>query len=152
MSFAGMRSRWLRISATRLLKAVRELDRLRKEVSRLWMERAIKQNKSDGLLRERKELRYQFIAQHSEEWPITVMCDALQVSRIGFYAWRKRPASERMQRHAELISEMKQIQTEPHKDVYGSPHMQQELAERDLEICEATVATLMQQEGLGAST
>ncbi|HIK90661.1 MAG TPA: IS3 family transposase [Planctomycetes bacterium] len=107
---------------------------------------------ADGLLRKRKELRYQFISQHSEEWPITVMCDVLQVSRSGFYAWRKRPASDRIQHHAELISEMKQIHSERHKDVYGSPRMHQELIDRGLEICEATVAKLMRNEGLAAST
>ena len=80
------------------------------------------------------------------------MCDVLQVSRSGFYAWRRRPASERSQRHAELISEMKQIHSEDRKDVYGSPRMHLELVDRGFEICEATVATLMRKEGLAAST
>jgi transposase InsO family protein len=80
------------------------------------------------------------------------MCDVLQVSRSGFYAWRKRPASDRIQHHAELISEMKQIHSERHKDVYGSPRMHQELIDRGFEICEATVAKLMRNEGLAAST
>ena len=80
------------------------------------------------------------------------MCEVLQVSRSGFYAWRKRPASDRSRHHADVISEMKQIHSEDHKDVYGSPRMHQELVARDFEICEATVAKLMQQEGLTAST
>lgn len=81
-----------------------------------------------------------------------MMCDVLQVSRSGFYAWRQRPASERSRRQSELISEMKQIHSERHKDVYGSPRMHQELVDRGFEICEATVARLMQHAGLSAST
>jgi transposase-like protein len=51
-----------------------ELDRLRKENRRLRMEREIV--KTNDLLRERNELRYQFIARHSQKWPNTVTCDA----------------------------------------------------------------------------
>ena len=80
------------------------------------------------------------------------MCEVLKVSRSGFYAWRKRPASERSMFQAELVSEMQQIHSERHKDVYGSPRMHQELLSRGFEICESTVAKLMQKEGLSAST
>ena len=128
-----------------------ELDRLRKEVGRLRMERDILK-KSDGLLRQRKELRFQFISQHSEEWPIIVMCAVLQVSRSGFYAWRKRPASARSERQSEVVSKIRQIRSERHKDAYGSPRMHLELVDRGFEICEATVAKLMQKEELVAST
>ena len=80
------------------------------------------------------------------------MCDVLQVSRSGFYAWRERPASERSQRHAELISEMKQIHSEYRKDVYGSPRMHLELVDRGFAISAATVAKLPRQAGLADST
>jgi putative transposase len=76
----------------------------------------------------------------------------LQVGRSGFYAWPKRPASGRSERQAEVVSEMKQIHAERHKDVYGSPCMHQELVARGFEICESTVAKLMRKEGLSAFT
>ena len=59
------------------------------------------------------------------------MCDVLDVSRSGFYAWRKRPVSARSERQAEVVSEIKQIHSERHKNSYGSPRMQQELVGRD---------------------
>jgi len=80
------------------------------------------------------------------------MCDVLQVRRSGFYAWRKRPASDRSIRQAEVVSEMKQIHSEHRKDVYGSPRKHLELLARGFDICESTVAKLMQNEGLTAST
>ena len=80
------------------------------------------------------------------------MCKVLDVSRSGFYAWRKRPVSARSERQAEVVSEIKQIHSERHKNSYGSPRMQQELVGRGFSICEATVARLMRKEELVAST
>ena len=45
-------------------------------------------------------MRYRFIEDHRDVWPIVVQCDVLQVSRGGFYAWRKRTASGRARRRA----------------------------------------------------
>ena len=80
------------------------------------------------------------------------MCKVLDVSRSGFYAWRKRPVSARSERQAEVVSEIKQIHSERHKNSYGSPRVQLELVDRGFDICEATVAKLMQKEELFAST
>ncbi len=46
--------------------------------------------KSGGLLREEPELRFPFIRAHQEEYPVELMCDILEVSRSGFYAWLER--------------------------------------------------------------
>ena len=80
------------------------------------------------------------------------MCDVLEVRRSGIYAWRNRPASVRSVRQAEDVSEIRQIHSEDHKDVYGSPRMHQELVARGYEICETTVAKMMQVEGVSSST
>ena len=103
-------------------------------------------------LRERKELRFGFIEKHREEWPVTVMCEVLEVARNGFYAWRKRPASERSKRHRELLAEMKTIHADKDMKCYGSPRMQQELVARGQAVCENTVAKLMKDHGLRAAS
>lgn len=36
-----------------------------------------------------------FVAKHREAWPVLMMCEALGVSRSGFYAWLSRPRSRR---------------------------------------------------------
>jgi putative transposase len=89
---------------------------------------------------------------HSEEWPVTLMCEVLRVSRSGFYVWKKRVPCARSVHQTTVVSEMKRIRSERHKDVYGSPRMHQELIDRGYDICETTVAKLMQREGLQAST
>lgn len=36
-------------------------------------------------------MKFGFVAKHREAWPVNLMCEALGVSRSGFYAWLVRP-------------------------------------------------------------
>ena len=38
-------------------------------------------------------MKFGFIAKHRGIWPIGWLCEALGVSRSGFYAWLSRPPS-----------------------------------------------------------
>jgi len=75
----------------------------------------------------------------------------LEVSRNGFYAWRKRSESERSKRHGKLVSEMKTIHGDRDMRSYGSPRMVRELVSRGHEVSENTVAKLMRDHGLRAT-
>ncbi|MEQ1714880.1 MAG: IS3 family transposase [Hyphomicrobium sp.] len=71
-----------------------EIERLRREVTKLRAERDILK-KAGGLLRERPDLMFGFVAKHRGVWPVSWMCDALGVSRSGFFAWLSRSPSAR---------------------------------------------------------
>lgn len=40
-------------------------------------------------------MKFEFVAKHRVAWPVSLMCEALGVSRSGFYAWLVRPRSRR---------------------------------------------------------
>jgi putative transposase len=85
-------------------------------------------------------------------WPLSVLCSVLGVARSGFYAWRKRSVSRRRQRQEQLVEAMREIHGQRHKRSYGSPRMQRELVAQGHRVSENTVARLMRQSGLRATT
>jgi putative transposase len=46
---------------------------------------------------------FAFIAKHRGIWPAGWLCEALGVSRAGFYAWRTRPPSDRARADEQLL-------------------------------------------------
>ena len=80
------------------------------------------------------------------------MCEVLEVSRSGFYAWRSRPESERSKHHRNLISEIRIIHADRDMRTYGSPRVHKELVARGKTCRENTVAALMSTHGLAART
>jgi hypothetical protein len=51
-------------------------------------------------------VRYKFIKDHVSVFPVGKMCEVLQVSRSGFYHWKKRKPTKRAERRAMLSSEI----------------------------------------------
>jgi putative transposase len=48
-------------------------------------------------------VKFGFVAKHRGIWPVEVVCEALGVSRSGFYAWRRRPVSVRARTDAAIL-------------------------------------------------
>jgi putative transposase len=92
---------------------------------------------------------YQFIADHRQEFKITMMCRVLKVSRSGYYAWCKRPVSEREMANQKLTEQIEEIHQES-RQTYGSPRIQAELADQEIKCGHNRVARLMRQAGLRA--
>jgi putative transposase len=78
------------------------------------------------------------------------MCEALEVSVSGYYAWAARPDSPTEQWRAELVGAIEAIHAEV-KGRYGSPRMTAELKARGYECSENTVAELMREHGVRAT-
>jgi putative transposase len=48
-------------------------------------------------------MRFAFIAKHRHIWPVSGLCEVLEVSRSGFHAWLNRPTSARDINNAKLV-------------------------------------------------
>jgi putative transposase len=96
-------------------------------------------------------LSFRFIADHADQWPVTWMCEALEVSAGGYYAWVARPDSPTEHWRQELVGTIEEIHAEV-KHRYGSPRMTAELKARGHECSTNTVAELMRAHGIRAQT
>jgi putative transposase len=72
-------------------------------------------------------MTFRFIEDHRDQWPVRLLCETLEVSTAGYYAWRGRPASAREQRRDALVVQIRAIHAEV-KARYGSPRIHAELA------------------------
>ena len=96
-------------------------------------------------------MTFRFIEEHRDQWPVRLLCETLEVSPAGYYAWRGRPASVQEQRRDALLVEIRAVHTE-FKTRYGSPRVLAELVARGQDCCVNTVAKLMQHNGIAAKT
>jgi transposase InsO family protein len=94
-------------------------------------------------------VRYAFISEEKKHYPVRTLCRVLEVQEQGYYAWCKRPLSERAKRDAELASTIRVVFAES-RCRYGSPRIHDELQDKGKVCSKKRVARLMQQEGLRA--
>jgi putative transposase len=91
------------------------------------------------------------VSENQAAYPIATMCRVLGVSSSGYYAWAKRPPSQRAQADAALLSEIRAVHAASH-GTYGAPRIHVELREKGLRVSRKRVARLMAAAGLvGAS-
>ena len=93
-------------------------------------------------------MKFRFISEHRGIFRVGRMCNVLDVSRSGYYAWFKRPESRRKKENRKLTDQIKAIHSEKHKKVYGSPRIYRELRDKGVFCSRNRVARLMKQEGL----
>ena len=94
-------------------------------------------------------MKFQFIEEHRNEFAVNRLCQALGVSRSGYYAWRERPASQREMANQALLHKIKAVHAES-EETYGSPRIYRELNEAGVACSVNRIARLMRQHGIVA--
>ena len=81
--------------------------------------------------------------------PLTHLCQILNVSRSGFYAWERRPVSAHAHRDQQLRV-LVRASHEASRRTYGSPRIHRDLREQGHHVSRKRVIRLKQAEGLTA--
>jgi putative transposase len=96
-------------------------------------------------------VKYAWITQHRDLYPIVLMCRLLDVSKAGYYAAIDRPPSPRAQRRERIHAAVRAVHAES-QAIYGSYKIARALARRDdfESACRNTVARAMREMGLAS--
>ena len=89
-------------------------------------------------------MRYGFIAEHAQAYPVRRQCQVLGVGESGYYAWRQGQPSKRQQEDERLTHEIRSIY-EQHRGLYGSPRIHAALKAKGWICARKRVARLMRQ-------
>lgn len=92
-------------------------------------------------------MKYRFIEDHQEQFPVQRLCWLLGIRRSSYYAWKKRAASQQEQSNQALIEQIRRIHHLSRR-TYGSPRVYAQLKRQGISCSPKRVARLMQQDGL----
>jgi len=94
-------------------------------------------------------VKYAWVKDNSDSFPVVAMCRAFQISKSGYYRWLKAEPGVRTQRSLRIRASVKQVYEESNQ-IYGSYKIADQLGKDDrLEAaCRNTVATAMREMGL----
>jgi putative transposase len=87
-------------------------------------------------------MKFKFINNHRNEFSILRMCRVLEVKRVSYYAWQRRPPSKRSIENVRLFLEIKTIHDKSDR-IYGSPKIWKEMRKKGIGCSHRRVARLM---------
>ena len=67
-------------------------------------------------------MTFRFIDEHKDQWPIRLLCETLEVSPAGSYAWQQRPRSAHEQRQDALLVDIRAIYAQFKRRYGTSPY------------------------------
>jgi len=87
-------------------------------------------------------VKYAFVEKNRRQYGVPALCEALQISRSGYYAARHRAPSAREKREVDLTARIRTIH-QASRESYGAPRVHVELMAQEVPCCRNTVAKLM---------
>jgi putative transposase len=94
-------------------------------------------------------VRFVFIAAEKATYPVRLLCELLEVSRSGYYAWTERPAAPKTVSDAQLVVEIKAAMVRG-RGAYGSPRVHRDLQAHGISVNKKRVERLMRENELVA--
>ena len=95
-------------------------------------------------------MRYAFVEEHRPLHPVARLCELVEVSTSGYYAWRDREPSERQRRDQELLIAIRRVHLE-HRQRYGAVKTWRRLNQTGTTCGKHRVARLRREHGIEAN-
>ena len=92
---------------------------------------------------------FELVDAEKAQYPIQVLCAALELSRSGYYAWKTRAPSTRGKSDEKLAVEIAATHAKSKKR-YGSPRVHRALRKKGIRVGQKRVARLMREKGIVA--
>jgi len=96
-------------------------------------------------------VKYAWIKQHTDEFPVTAMCRFLSVSRSAYYDWLEHSPTAFEKEDAELIEIIKDL-FKNSRENYGTRRLKKDLRKKGWHISRRRIARLMRMAGLACKT
>jgi transposase InsO family protein len=94
-------------------------------------------------------MRFRFIEDRRGDYPVRAMCEVLDVSPAGYYAWRMRPESRRSAANRDLLGDIQRVHRD-NRGCYGSPRIHIELEAQGRGASRGRIERLMRRHGIRA--
>jgi putative transposase len=94
-------------------------------------------------------VKYGFMRAHQDQFKVSRMCRALEVSRSGYSSWRHGKESKRSEQNRTVLVEIKKVHEE-NREAYGAVKTWRELKAQGIECGRHRVARLRRQAGIEA--
>lgn len=94
-------------------------------------------------------MRYRLIQAQAGKHSIARLCQALDVSRAGYYGWLRSPESQQVREDRRLLTEIRAVYRKS-RNRYGSPRVHAQLRREGIRCSRKRVARLMRQDRLCA--
>jgi transposase InsO family protein len=92
-------------------------------------------------------MRFSFIDAKRAEFPVACLCEVLEVSQSGYFAWKSRPASEYQRKDTLLLAHVRE-RFRLSRETYGSPRMHADLRDDAITAGRHRIARLMRDNDL----
>lgn len=90
---------------------------------------------------------FRLIDAEKANYPVSLLCRALGVSRSGYYDWKDRPPSKKAREDATLTEKIREVHDRS-RGTYGYPRVHAELRALGVRCSRKRVARLMRKNGL----
>ena len=100
-------------------------------------------------LHKTREIRYQFIFDNAPEFHVEKMCKVLDIKRVSYYAWLKRPEAKRKKEDSLLVIEIKRVHKES-DSTYGARRITAQLKKEGIACGKNRVSRIMNENNISS--